>query len=82
MATSTELGHWLLSLDASTVGEARDDVRGLLLRATDAHADLHGLKLRIGSLPDGDLIAKVDQAASLIDDVVTELLSVQSRLDG
>lgn len=82
MAASTELGHWLLSLDASTVAEAREDVRGLLLRATDAHADLHLLKVRLGSLPDGDLIGKVEQAAGLIDDVVTELLSVQSRLDG
>jgi hypothetical protein len=80
-ANGTQVGHWLLALDARTVHEGQAVVGELVRRTAQVAEELDALVTRLAWCPDEDLYDLLHTAHLRADDALDRLLDVRRRLD-
>ncbi len=79
---SARLGDWVLALEADTIGDARAELATLQRLADNASDELRMLVTCTSDVPDDRVCELFRQASAAVDEAVSELLAVRSRLDG
>jgi hypothetical protein len=80
-STGSEVGRWLIALDAHTVRDGQDTVSDLVRRADHVVAELDRLSARLHDVPDQDLTDLLHDALARTSEALDRLLDIRRRLD-